>query len=111
MHRKTRTLVSLFMLMSTFQFILLPGIPSASAANPTIAQLTTVPSAIDSATDYVKIIKETAISKGNWEEFSSLAEEETNPELNRYYDLTSRQRSIISLLAQCRIIFYIKNTC
>ena len=51
MHRKTRTFVSLFMLMSTFQFILLPGIPSASAANPTIAQLTTVPSAIDSATD------------------------------------------------------------
>jgi DNA-binding NarL/FixJ family response regulator len=53
-----------------------------------------------SPSDYVKIIKETAISKGNWEEFSSLAEEETNPELNRYYDLTSRQRSIISLLAQ-----------
>ena len=59
--------------------------------------------------DYVKIIKETAKSKGNWEEFSAVAEEETNPELNRYYDLTSRQRSIISLMAQGVLVQEIGN--
>jgi len=53
-----------------------------------------------SADDYAKIIKETAVSKGNWEEFASLAEENVDPEMNRYYDLTSRQRSIIALMAQ-----------
>ena len=50
--------------------------------------------------DYVKIIKETAVSKGNWEEFASLAEENVDPDMNRYYDLSSRQRSIIALMAQ-----------
>jgi two-component system, NarL family, response regulator DesR len=53
-----------------------------------------------SADDYAKIIKETAVSKGNWEEFASLAEENVDPEMNRYYDLSSRQRSIIALMAQ-----------
>jgi two-component system, NarL family, response regulator DesR len=53
-----------------------------------------------SADDYAKIIKETAVSKGNWEEFASLAEENADPEMNRYYDLSSRQRSIIALMAQ-----------
>ena len=50
--------------------------------------------------DYAKIIKETAVSKGNWEDFASLAEENAGPEMNRYYDLSSRQRSIIALMAQ-----------
>ena len=53
-----------------------------------------------SADDYAKIIKETAVSKGNWEEFASLAEENVDPDMNRYYDLSSRQRSIIALMAQ-----------
>jgi len=53
-----------------------------------------------STDDYVKIIKETAVSKGNWEEFASLAEDNVDPEMNRYYDLSSRQRSIIALMAQ-----------
>jgi len=53
-----------------------------------------------STDDYVKIIKETAVSKGNWEEFASLAVENVDPDMNRYYDLTSRQRSIIALMAQ-----------
>jgi len=53
-----------------------------------------------STDDYVKIIKETAISKGNWEEFASIAEDNLDPEMNRYYDLSSRQRSIIALMAQ-----------
>jgi DNA-binding NarL/FixJ family response regulator len=53
-----------------------------------------------STDDYVKIIKETAVSKGNWEEFASLSEENVDPDMNRYYDLSSRQRSIIALMAQ-----------
>ena len=53
-----------------------------------------------STDDYVKIIKETSVSKGNWEEFASLAEENADPEMNLYYDLSSRQRSIIALMAQ-----------
>jgi DNA-binding NarL/FixJ family response regulator len=53
-----------------------------------------------STDDYVKIIKETAVSKGNWEEFASLAEENVDPDMNRYYELSSRQRSIIALMAQ-----------
>jgi len=53
-----------------------------------------------STDDYVKIIKETAVSKGNWEEYASLAEENVDPDMNRYYDLSSRQRSIIGLMAQ-----------
>jgi len=53
-----------------------------------------------STDDYVKIIKETAVSKGNWDEFASLAEENVDPDMNRYYDLSSRQRSIIALMAQ-----------
>jgi DNA-binding NarL/FixJ family response regulator len=53
-----------------------------------------------STDDYVKIIKETSVSKGNWEEFASLAEDNVDPDMNRYYDLSSRQRSIIALMAQ-----------
>ena len=53
-----------------------------------------------STDDYVKIIKETAVSKGNWEDFASLAEDNADPDMNRYYDLSSRQRSIIALMAQ-----------
>ena len=53
-----------------------------------------------SAADYAKILKDTAIGKGNWEEFFPAATEASEAELNPYYELTSRQRSIISLLAQ-----------
>ena len=53
-----------------------------------------------SATDYTKILKDTAIGKGNWEEFFPTASEPTDADLNPYYELTSRQRSIITLLAQ-----------
>ena len=52
------------------------------------------------SSDYVKILKETAIGKGNWEEYFPVAPEGDEGELNLYYQLTSRQRSIISLLAQ-----------
>ena len=50
--------------------------------------------------DYVKILKETAIGKGNWEEYFPIGSDGGSDELNLYYELTSRQRSIISLLAQ-----------
>ena len=52
------------------------------------------------SSDYVKILKETAIGKGNWEEYFPVTPEGDDGELNLYYQLTSRQRSIISLLAQ-----------
>jgi DNA-binding NarL/FixJ family response regulator len=52
------------------------------------------------SSDYVKILKETAIGKGNWEEYFPATPEGDDGELNLYYQLTSRQRSIISLLAQ-----------
>jgi DNA-binding NarL/FixJ family response regulator len=53
-----------------------------------------------SGNDYAKILKETAIGKGNWEEFFPVTSDGDEGELNLYYELTSRQRSIISLLAQ-----------
>lgn len=53
-----------------------------------------------SAADYAKILKDTAIGKGNWEEFFPDSSEASEAELNPYYQLSSRQRSIISLLAQ-----------
>jgi DNA-binding NarL/FixJ family response regulator len=53
-----------------------------------------------SGSDYAKILKETAIGKGNWEEFFPVVSEGGEGEINLYYALSSRQRSIISLLAQ-----------
>ena len=53
-----------------------------------------------SGSDYAKILKETAIGKGNWEEFFPAGTESEDVGLNLYHELTSRQRSIISLLAQ-----------
>jgi DNA-binding NarL/FixJ family response regulator len=50
--------------------------------------------------DYAKILKDTAVGKGNWEEFFPAASDASDADLNPYYELTSRQRSIISLLAQ-----------
>jgi hypothetical protein len=45
-------------------------------------------------------LKETAIGKGNWEDFFPAGTEGGDVGLNLYHELTSRQRSIISLLAQ-----------
>lgn len=53
-----------------------------------------------SGVDYGKILKDTAVGKGNWEDFFPSTENDSEVELNLYYELTSRQRSIISLLAQ-----------
>lgn len=53
-----------------------------------------------SGADYGKILKDTAVGKGNWEEFFPAAESDSDENLNLYYQLTARQRSIISLLAQ-----------
>ena len=50
--------------------------------------------------DYSKILRETAVGKGNWEEFFPDGIEGVDANLSRYQELTSRQRSIISLLAQ-----------
>jgi DNA-binding NarL/FixJ family response regulator len=50
--------------------------------------------------DYSKILRETAVGKGNWEEFFPDGAEGVDANLSRYQELTSRQRSIISLLAQ-----------
>jgi two-component system, NarL family, response regulator DesR len=50
--------------------------------------------------DYVKILRKTVLGKGNWEEFITDLREHDESALNGYYELTSRQRSIISLLAQ-----------
>jgi len=50
--------------------------------------------------DYSKILKDTAVGKGNWEEFFPTDATSDDVDLNPYYQLTSRQRSIISLLAQ-----------
>ena len=53
-----------------------------------------------SGADYGRILKDTAVGKGNWEEFFPAAESEPEEDFNLYYQLSSRQRSIISLLAQ-----------
>jgi DNA-binding NarL/FixJ family response regulator len=50
--------------------------------------------------DYVKVLKETVLGKGNWEDFVTEIQEGEDGRLDLYYELTSRQRSIISLLAQ-----------
>ncbi|MEO0011264.1 MAG: hypothetical protein RIQ39_853, partial [Actinomycetota bacterium] len=50
--------------------------------------------------DYARILRDTAVGKGNWEDFFPAASEASDADLNPYYELTSRQRSIISLLAQ-----------
>ena len=50
--------------------------------------------------DYVKVLKETVLGKGNWEDFVTEIQEGEDGQLDLYYELTSRQRSIISLLAQ-----------
>jgi len=50
--------------------------------------------------DYVKVLKETVLGKGNWEDFVTETQEGEDSRLDLYYELTSRQRSIISLLAQ-----------
>ena len=50
--------------------------------------------------DYVKVLKETVLGKGNWEDFVTEIQEGEDSRLDLYYELTSRQRSIISLLAQ-----------
>ena len=50
--------------------------------------------------DYVKVLKETVLGKGNWEDFVTEIQEDEDGQLDLYYELTSRQRSIISLLAQ-----------
>ena len=49
---------------------------------------------------YVRVIKDTATSKGNWENFFYSEPENTETEINKYFALTPRQRSIITLLAQ-----------
>jgi DNA-binding NarL/FixJ family response regulator len=53
-----------------------------------------------SGADYAKILRETAVGKGNWEEFFLPSGEGGDPGLNLYHELTSRQRSLISLRAQ-----------
>jgi DNA-binding NarL/FixJ family response regulator len=50
--------------------------------------------------DYAKILKDTAVGKGNWEQFFPDGSAASESNLNPYYELTSRQRSIIALLAQ-----------
>ena len=50
--------------------------------------------------DYVEIIKKTVNGKGNWAEFSSDVHEDSESEVNLYFSLTPRQRSIIALAAQ-----------
>jgi DNA-binding NarL/FixJ family response regulator len=49
------------------------------------------------SSDYVKILKDTAVGKGNWEEFFPAEPTDQNEEINLYYELSSRQRSIIAL--------------
>jgi DNA-binding NarL/FixJ family response regulator len=53
-----------------------------------------------SSQDYAKILKETSIGRGNWDEFFPENSNATRTSQNLYFSLTSRQRSIISLLAQ-----------
>jgi len=52
------------------------------------------------SSDYSKILKDTAVGKGNWEEFFPNNPDDGDSNYSLYYQLTSRQRSIISLLAQ-----------
>lgn len=50
--------------------------------------------------DYVDIIKQTSTGKGNWEKFSAAEVENKETQSSIYFQLTSRQRSIMSLSAQ-----------
>lgn len=50
--------------------------------------------------DYVEIIKVTSSGKGNWETFSAGEVENTELQSSIYFQLTPRQRSIMSLSAQ-----------
>jgi two-component system response regulator DesR len=50
--------------------------------------------------DYVDIIKQTSTGKGNWEQFSVAEVENKESQSSIYFQLTPRQRSIMSLSAQ-----------
>ena len=50
--------------------------------------------------DYVNIIKLTSSGKGNWEEFTNSEIENTEVKSSIYFQLSPRQRSIMSLSAQ-----------
>lgn len=50
--------------------------------------------------DYVKIIKLTSSGKGNWEEFNASEIENTEHKSSIYFQLSPRQRSIMSLSSQ-----------
>ena len=50
--------------------------------------------------DYVNIIKLTSSGKGNWEEFSTSEIENTEVKSSIYFQLSPRQRSIMSLSSQ-----------
>jgi DNA-binding NarL/FixJ family response regulator len=50
--------------------------------------------------DYVKIIKLTSSGKGNWEEFTESEVENTEFKSSIYFQLSPRQRSIMSLSSQ-----------
>ena len=50
--------------------------------------------------NYVEVIKKTANGKGNWAEFASDVHKDSESEVNLYFSLTPRQRSIIALAAQ-----------
>jgi two-component system response regulator DesR len=50
--------------------------------------------------DYVNIIKLTSSGKGNWEEFTTSEIENTEVKSSIYFQLSPRQRSIMSLSAQ-----------
>jgi hypothetical protein len=49
--------------------------------------------------DYVNIIKLTASGKGNWEEVADLEGENSEVQSSIYFQLTPRQRSIMTLSA------------
>jgi two-component system response regulator DesR len=50
--------------------------------------------------DYVEVIKRTSSGKGNWEEVSAEEVKNTENQSSIYFQVTPRQRSIISLSAQ-----------
>jgi len=50
--------------------------------------------------DYLKIIKDTAIGKGNWQEVLQARNETQESESSVFFSLTPRQRSILSLSTQ-----------
>jgi two-component system response regulator DesR len=50
--------------------------------------------------DYVDIIKQTSTGKGNWEKFSAEEFETKETQSSIYFQLTPRQRSIMTLSAQ-----------